>query len=340
MVVLGGIGLIALAPERMITLVEQLPALAGGESRFDLFRNSLILAMDYPFIGAGLGGFMMLYSSYAYLLHVGFIVHAHNLFLDIAIEQGLIALFALFLAWSIMGLWLWREAKDGQLRPLTAAASLSLTTIVVHGLLDDTLYGSRAVLLLFIPLAFILPLPQWQGRSVARGVGLVTAVVMTALFLIYRMPLLSFYYSNLANGQQSRLELSQYSWPAWPLQDEVRRQTDLSQPIANYHNALTYDPYNPSANRRLGQIELSLADYDNALTHLQSAYASTPWDNASRQLLGEAVAVHGQTAEAAALWQTINNAQGQLDARIFWYQYIEDTQRLEWVQTSKQQAFP
>ena len=53
------------------------------------------LALDYPFTGAGLGSFEMAYSSYVVLLHVGFLQHGHNLFLDVWIEQGIIGLLAL-----------------------------------------------------------------------------------------------------------------------------------------------------------------------------------------------------------------------------------------------------
>ena len=49
----------------------------------------MALAGDYAFTGSGLGSAMMVYSTYAMILHVGFISHAHNLFLQIALEQGL-----------------------------------------------------------------------------------------------------------------------------------------------------------------------------------------------------------------------------------------------------------
>ena len=82
----------------------------------------------------------------------------------------------------------------------------------------------------------------------------------------------------------------------------MRREIDLSSPIANYEQALALNSNNATANRRLGQIELSLGDYEEALSHLLAAYEMTPWDNATRQLLGEAYIVNGQVDDGAALW--------------------------------------
>ena len=114
-------------PEISQRLIGSLSFLAGGTSRLDLFRNSLILVQEYPFIGAGLGTYMMLYSTYAYLTHVGFIIHAHNIYLDVLIEQGFVALLALLWMWGVFAAALWRESFDGRIRPYLGAAALSLS---------------------------------------------------------------------------------------------------------------------------------------------------------------------------------------------------------------------
>ncbi len=323
--ILVGLGVILLAPDVPRGMIERLPALGGGDSRLDLFRNSLILVEDYPFIGAGLDGYMMLYSTYAYLLHVGFIVHSHNLYLDVAIEQGLFGLLALVWMWILFGIALWRESEDGYLSMATGIAALSLTTILLHGLVEDALYGSRAVMLLFIPLAFALPYPA-SARVAARRPSWIAlapvAGMAVVVLLIWGSSLRSHWTSNMAAVQQSQAELSRYSWPEWPIQDALRRELDLSVVIDGYQKALVLNPGNASANRRLGQIELSLGEYETALPLLQAAYEARPWDNATRQMLGEALLLNGQTAEGQALLAGVNNAQNQLGAREYWYRSI------------------
>ena len=333
----GGL-VLAARPGLAGQLLDSLPALGGGSSRLDLYRDSLVLVQDYPLIGAGLDGFMMLHATYAFLIHVGYIVHSHNLYLDLAIEQGLPGLLALLWLWLLMAGACWRAAGAETPRPGLAAAALSLTVVALHGLVDDALYGSRALLLLFLPLAFAVPLllPQAQltaarWRRWLAPAGGAAALLLLALFW---RPLASLLYGNLATVAQSRTELAVYTWPEWPIQDALRRQLDVSAPLANYARALALNPGNLSANRRLGQMELSLADYDAAAAHLARAYAAMPWDNATRQLYGEALIVTGRGAEGAALWTTVNNAQRQLDIRAFWYEHIGDAPRLAAVQAA------
>jgi tetratricopeptide (TPR) repeat protein len=101
--------------------------------------------------------------------------------------------------------------------------------------------------------------------------------------------------------------------------------------IAGFENALSINPQNGSAAKRLGQIELSIGEYEDALDHLKLAYSVTPWDNASRQLLGEAYLVNGFIEEGRSLWDSVNNSQDQLKAREFWYMYIGDEMRARWI---------
>lgn len=329
LLVVAGLGTVALFVTR-----PELLRLFGDSNRPELMRNSLILIQEYPLIGAGLDGYQMLYSTYSLLIHVGFSVHAHNLFINVAIEQGLPGLLALlWLVWLIAYGW-WQETGRAEgIRPGIAVAGLTLIIICLHGLVDDPLYGSRAVLLLFIPMAFAVPPPSPKaatrpGRQGAIGLALgATALLMLLLFGWSSLP--AAWFANLAAIEQSRIELGVYSWPEWPVQDDVRRQMDLSRPVALYEQALALDPTNAAANRRLGQIELSLAEYEDALTHLEQAYAATAWDNATRQLYGEALIVTGRVNEGAAQWSTVNNDEQQLILRAFWYEHIGDTARLE-----------
>jgi tetratricopeptide (TPR) repeat protein len=74
--------------------------------------------------------------------------------------------------------------------------------------------------------------------------------------------------ANLGAVEQGRAELSLYSWPEWRLQDEVRRAAGPGPAVARYEQALALDADDFSANRRMGQIALSLGDYEAALAYL------------------------------------------------------------------------
>ncbi len=279
----------------------------------------------------------MLYSTYVLLIHVGFTIHSHNLFLNVAVEQGLPGLLALLwmgvlFAVAVRRCVLGPGARGGA--GGLGVAALSLAVSLVHGLVDDVLFGSRAVLLLFIPLAFAAPcLREWARGLGRKGLLALPAalLLLTGLAFIGRGPVLATVDANLGAVGQSQAELGVYSWPEWPIQDAVRRAVDLSQPVAHFERALALDPGNATANRRLGMIELSRAEYEDALVHLEAAYAAEPWSVTTRQLYGEALIAGGRVDEGQALWAGVGNEQGQLEARAYWYESIGDTERAAWM---------
>jgi hypothetical protein len=295
---------------------------------------------DYPLIGAGLDGFEMLYSTYALLIHVGYISHSHNLYLAVAIDQGLPGLLALIWIWALFAVVAWhslRRQEPDSIRTavpvsLVGVAGLSLIIMLLHGTVDTALYG-RGVLLLFAPIAFALPTtrePEHLAR-VRRTLGLIVVALPLGLALLWPGRSLSLVHSNLGSVHQSQGELSLYSWPEWQIQDEVRRSVDLSTPVSNFGRALSLNPENATANRRLGMIELSLGEYEDALIHLEAAYASESNTMTTRQLLGEALIVNGHLDEGQALWSGVNNKQRQMGLRSAWYRYIGDAERAAWI---------
>jgi len=319
----------------------------GG--RLILLQNSLDLALDTPFTGIGLAGFQMAYSSYVLLLHVGHTIHSHNLFLNLWIEQGLPGL--LIFLW-LLGLaarqgWRSRTQEPAGGGPDVLAPLIALAVIALHGLADDAFYGSRGVLLMFAPFAWLARETEEQRRE---GEGERKRIPPSALALTFALLLAllpqtrAAFQANLGALFQTRAELSVYRWPAYPVQDALRRPApnapppvDLTSAIGRYRAALALDPANATANRRLGQIELSLGQYDAARAHLAAAYAAAPQQRGTRQLLGESYAIAGDVERAAALWRTVDVRQGQLGLRAGWYAAIgEDVYRQRIVQAMRQ----
>ena len=309
-------------------------------NRLEFQRKSLVLVKDYPLIGAGLDGFEMLYSTYAVLLHVGYISHSHNLYLAVAIDQGLPGLLALIWIWVLFAAMIWRSLRPQEPNPVQGAtqvsvmgvAGLSLIITLLHGTVDTALYG-RGALLLFAPIAFAVPSPQEQEQlvRVRRMLGVAVIGVPLGLALLWPNRSLSLIHSNLGAVHQSQEELSLYSRPEWQIQDQVRRSVDLSRSVAGFEQALALNSGNATANRRLGMIELSLGRYEEALAHLEAAYTAEPDVMTTRQLLGEALIVNGHLEEGQALWSGVSNEQRQLELRVDWYQQVGDAQRAAWI---------
>ncbi len=355
-------------------------------SRAQLWRDGLALIGDYPFTGSGAGSTMMVYSTYAMLLHVGYISHAHNLFLQIALEQGLPGL-AAFLG-LVAACWVAiADRREGDADGPRLAAAAGLTALMVHGVADAGIYTSYLAPVLFLPIGLALgtarpatsarvsraearrptggdaearlethqgatstligrrglPRSRAEARRPTGGdatakvftrpgtAGIWAIAVLAGLLLLALLPpVRAAFQANLAALYQTRVELSAYRWPEYPIQDALRRQVpdapppvDLSPAIARYRVALALDPYNVTANRRLGQIELSLGEYATARQHLEAAYAAAPWQRPVRQLLAEAYTLTGDPARAAPLWQSVDTTQGQVGLRRWWYVNVE-----------------
>ena len=341
----------------LLTRTDWLGSIPGGGSavsRADFYGRTLSLGRDYFFSGAGLGAFQMVYSTYSLLIHVGFSPHAHNLFLQIWLEQGLLGILALG-GMVLCVAWMLPRFKFSSQQPpwVVTAAVLSFAVLMLHGLLDSTLYGTRPTALLFVPLGLIVNeyrrLQQSsfqeessgeQKKKVKRYVSLaILVLIMTAGAILHR-PLISAAYANLGSVRQTQAELSVYTWPEWPIQDEVRRQVDMEPTIDAYRKALDYDPKNLTANRRLGMISLSLGKYEEALPLLETAFASDPGGVTTRQMLGEALIVNGRVDEGADIWANIDNNQKQHSYRAFWYHHIGDEQQSEWVDQTIERFSP
>ncbi|NOZ49486.1 MAG: hypothetical protein GXP37_05470 [Chloroflexi bacterium] len=336
---------ILLSPS-LAPMLESVGFRAAMGSRGALWRDALIMIGDAPFTGNGLGATMMVHASYIMLIHVGFIQHMHNLFLEVAVQQGLAGALALSGLVVLAALAIRRQLIRQKGTMFLFAAIVSLTALVVHGMFDAALYSSRMVPLTFLPVGLALGLKPDPLRSIRRARRqrpLPFFVILFIIFVLLLMPATrAAFLADLGVVYQTRAELSVYNWPDWGIQDAVRRSpdVDLSPAIDYYQEALVLNPNNITANRRLGQIELSLGRYDQAHAHLLRAYARAPWQQANRFLLGESYAIAGNVDQAVPLWRTVT-AQLWWDYdwigpqlfrnRQWWYQSIGEAQKSAWI---------
>ena len=326
---------------------------AGGSAmgRAVLWRDGLDLVADYPFTGSGLRSTMMVHASYSLLIHVGFISHMHNLPLQIAVEQGVIGSAAFLGLVAAAAASVLAAVKPG--RPnwrFGLAAAAALAAMSVQGMVDAGIYVSLMLPAMFLPIGFALAAgqerrPAQAGESLlppplARALALVGVVTLALIVLLPAGR--AAVQANLGAVIQTRAELARYRWPEWPLQDELRRvgAVDLEPAVARYRAALAENPANAAANRRLGQIELSLGQYLAARQHLEAAYAAAPGQRATRQMLAESYAIEGELEPAAALLHTVDTSLDQVDARIFWYNHIGEPERADLLRQALEMASP
>src|SRR5581483_5455193 len=120
--------------------------------RLDLYQQVWRLIQSYFFTGTGLGTFPMVYSTYALQQNVFILPHAHNMFLQIWVEQGLLGIVALI--WLISAFYrrAWKTRRNWSW--LTLGGLAATTVMLLHGLVDAALwYSDLTRPLFFVPLA-------------------------------------------------------------------------------------------------------------------------------------------------------------------------------------------
>ncbi|MFQ5611124.1 MAG: O-antigen ligase family protein [Anaerolineae bacterium] len=303
----------------------ELPLAGRLASRLELYNSAGRLVRDYALTGAGLGTFPLLYSAYVLGIDVVKQNHAHNLYLSVWLEQGLLGLIALlWLGFAFFRAY-WPpliplapfsprlQGEKGERRPksaldpldrrrtqaqrlLASAAFWAMVAVFVHGLIDSTHYNSRFLFVVFIPLGLAGALRQqryrnsrlhlhqcltgssssylslrssrptpgvgvraWRpalARSGNVALGTLGGVLLLALLVWGRTPVLAVWYANLGAVAQAKIELGDYRWPD-RIPSRVRATADLSGPRRYFEQTLALSPDNATARERLEMIRLA-----------------------------------------------------------------------------------
>jgi putative inorganic carbon (HCO3(-)) transporter len=121
---------------------------SGVEGRLMVWSRALSMIRDFPFTGVGMGTFLPV-AERLYVLYdpSGTFTHAHNLFLQVAVDlgfPGLIAWLAILMLAVVGGWWLYRQGRaagDAWLSGLGAGLLCSQVALVTHGLVDAVTWG-------------------------------------------------------------------------------------------------------------------------------------------------------------------------------------------------------
>jgi tetratricopeptide (TPR) repeat protein len=319
------VGLIALyVITRLSPSSRAIPALGSAlqtaNSRFVLYRNSLYLLGDYPFTGIGLGDtFAMVYSRYQLLIPVPFLTYSHNLFLSVGLGQGLPGLVAL--AWLLVGFYRFvgrveRAGLDKQALLFFRAAWLGTTVTLVHGLTDAPQFSdarwTMAMLFAMLGLAVAIgrsALTPANGERASRRsrrwpAVAVVGVTLAVSALVFGRPLLSDWYTNLGAVYQTRADLS----PGMP---DATRAENAARAVWYFERALSLNPAQAAANRRLGQMSMEREDFEKAALYLEQAYPHEMANQATLKALGYAYLWSGRLDAAEVLLRQID-AQSEL----------------------------
>jgi O-antigen ligase len=133
----------------LLDLLASSDLVSGLDGRLEIWSRAVYMIQDFPFTGIGLGSFGpvadRLYPFFSYAPNT--ILHAHNLFLQVAVDlgmPGLIAWLAIVGTVSTSAWQLYRrgqQVQDGWAAGLGAGLLGSQVALIVHGLFDAVTWG-------------------------------------------------------------------------------------------------------------------------------------------------------------------------------------------------------
>ncbi len=314
--VVGLLGMVYLfASFDLQRLLGSLPGPSGtAQTRVDLWRQGWGLVQDYFFTGSGLGTFWMVHAFYSILLHVPFIAHTHNTFLEVWIEQGVLGALALLWGSLVILTWYWRALDRRPLPLLGVAGMFGLASMFIHGMIDVVFYIERTLPLvgftlgyawLAVPKAEAAQAARLRSKQAGRILVLAVCVVLALSLFLFRNSLFSTLYSNLGSLRQTRAELSAYDPNNYEKLsvDQARQSIDYSTITGDFKRSLTYNPANQTALQRLSMIALSRGDYASAWDSMQVAWEGNQRDLTTQLLYADAAIANGFPEKAAAALQ-------------------------------------
>ena len=172
----------------------------GWTVRFAQWNSALAQSADYPVLGSGLGTFGQLYPQYRSLddeSTAGFFVH--NDYLQLLAEAGplallLIAVFIGFLLWQMLTaarqLLIRPQAKESDFALQVLLLVVAIGTVLVHALMNFTLYNVLNQLLIGCALARILWLRGFGFELSLTGIRPVLLKSITALVVVFSLAVL------------------------------------------------------------------------------------------------------------------------------------------------------
>jgi tetratricopeptide (TPR) repeat protein len=315
--------------------MDLLPGFPFGISRLDLLNNTWNLLADFPFTGGGLRAFPGLYSEY--ILHIPylFLEYSHHLYMDIALEQGAVGFFSfmvvIFGSLLLVGALVIKNEEPGQAFYMQLAVIAGLVVTIIHGLIDNPLYGMQGTPLLFLVPGIGAALYKKDISSpveLNEKVGLLKywplrGSLLFGLFFLILMnqsvekAVSAAWVANLGSIYMSKAELANFPANSF---DVLPDRESYSKARGYFLQALDKDPMNTTANYRLGLMSSQDLDFATAIPYLERAHEVNSGHRGIQKALGYNYVWTDRPEPAAELLVEIPEARYELEVYAWWWE--------------------
>ncbi|WP_419176494.1 O-antigen ligase family protein [Desulfosediminicola sp.] len=257
------------------------------DGRLDIWRDCWQLILAFPILGAGFGTFVDIFPSYRTILGSSFFVHAHNDYLELLTDGGVIGIG--LAGWFVLAVLHhgWKKIRmrrDKFSVLLGIGAMTGIIAILIHSVTDFNMHNGAVGLYFFFLCGVLVAAGNSRftaygaqsllgryslGRNALCGLGVLGCV---AVMLVVQYRTLAGF---MAYGQVQNIYLSQYLRP--------ERLHDL---IDGTERARRLDPFAGGYSSALASAYLHQGEYQKAYDfHLEAARKS-PTSGVDLQWLG------------------------------------------------------
>lgn len=166
----------------LLGLLQRLGYSVGENARWDFAEKTFYAAIEYFPFGTGLGTFVDIYRMHQSTtdLESFFVNHAHNDYLELWLEGGVLAivLLLIFFAWFVMSaLRVWRKTAQGRGSALDGAIAragvIAAVALLLHSTVDYPLRTTALAVVFALSCALLVPPPETSRRRLVgdRGGG-------------------------------------------------------------------------------------------------------------------------------------------------------------------------
>lgn len=148
----GGDGTLAFKRAKTIADMEELSV----KSRIGIWKTSLQSILKHPILGVGIGNYPLVLGEDIANGKKG--ASAHNLYLDVAAEMGLLGLIALLLIFLEILKKSWKARKEIYF----LIFAFFFVWILIYNLFDVVLLNDKVLLLFMVVLALIYPIENYE----------------------------------------------------------------------------------------------------------------------------------------------------------------------------------
>jgi O-antigen ligase len=314
-------------PGGIVGLAGSLPGSESAISRLEIASHTLKLIADFPFTGGGLASFPGLYSQYMIITPFFLFSYSHNMYLDFALEQGAIGLIAYII---VLGVSFWQLGRGKRFRKLRWAIFASLMVVVIHGFVDDPLYGVQGTPFLFLLSGITVAVtrsskPREEEGTLVRlrwktwlrnGIVVGLPLLVFVTFALGRT-VLAIWHANLGAVSMARIELLDFPSGKW---QEEPNLVVLGPAINAFEKSLRLDDLNFTALYRMGMIAQQARNFELAKSYLEPAYLVDPKHRGVGKVLGYCYVWLGEFDRAAQLLSMIPEARQELEAYTGWWE--------------------